>query len=115
MQEVTEWQCSTPNHIYIFDDCLSHAIAYVPEGSRTVQKFSKPMSIDRRGRRFVDLEDHAVEPPKASVWQVPGSRGADHTVTMSQGYYSCTCPGFTYRGRCRHVTDIQQAHAVEPR
>lgn len=115
MQEVTEWSVPTPNHIYVFDDSLSHAIAYVPEGSRTVKKFRAPLSIDRRGRKFRELEDDVVETPRSNVWRVPGSRGEDHTVTLTAGNYSCTCPGFTYRGYCKHVAEIQQAHAVDMR
>lgn len=43
-------------------------------------------------------------------WRVLSSKG-DHyyTVTLTpSGDLSCTCPGFYYRGRCRHVQEILQ-------
>jgi len=28
--------------------------------------------------------------------------GEEYTVKFSGRYWSCTCPGFNYRGRCKH-------------
>ena len=113
-QETTVWADATPNHIYVFDSELKRAIAYVPEGSNKVHKFRTPRVIDRRGRTFVELEDSEPE-LAANQWRGPGSRGEDHTVTLSAGTYSCTCPGYTYRGHCRHVAEQQQSQAVDMR
>ena len=57
MREVTEWDSPTPNHVYVFDNSMNNIIAYVPAGSNIVQKFKIPISIDRRGRKFVELKD----------------------------------------------------------
>jgi len=36
---------------------------------------------------------------------VKGSKGAEYMVTLGAGA-SCTCPGFTFRGRCKHVEEL---------
>ena len=42
-------------------------------------------------------------------WHVKGSRGADYRVSLRQGQWSCTCPGFGWRRRCKHVEEKQAA------
>lgn len=37
------------------------------------------------------------------TWIVSGSKGNTYTVTESNGVKSCTCPGFVYRGNCKHT------------
>lgn len=59
-QETTEWTGpERPNHVYVFTERpagrTATAIAYVPIGTKTVKKFSKPMVLDLKGRTFVEL------------------------------------------------------------
>ena len=42
-------------------------------------------------------------------WQVSGSKGTRYTVSFRQGQWSCTCPGFGWRRRCKHVEEKQVA------
>jgi hypothetical protein len=119
LQETTEWKDSwVPNHVYVLNDSQSHMIAYVPAGSKMVKKFSKPMAFDRRGRSFVELEDESAPEPQPDVWTVAGSNGKTHTVTREAGggmNYQCTCPGYTYRGSCKHVAEFQLNHSYDIR
>jgi len=62
MLETTEWADGQgANHVYVFADKPSgrsaRAIAYVPAGSKVLQKFKKPMDLDLKGRTFVELTD----------------------------------------------------------
>jgi len=88
---------------------MSKMIAYVPQGSKTVKKFKNPISFDTRGRTFVELEDSQPDP---AVITRTGSKGEVYHITQdkSQGWrgWSCTCPGFKFRGSCKHVAEIQQ-------
>ena len=53
MREVTEWEdCNCPNHIYLFTDEGSKAIAYMPSQDTRPIWFRKPLRIDRRKRQF---------------------------------------------------------------
>lgn len=57
LQETTTWtSSSTPNNIYVLTDDRSKMIAYVPHGTVTVIKFSKPINFDVRGRQFKAVE-----------------------------------------------------------
>lgn len=114
--ETTVWKDSwTPNHVYVLNDSQTKMIAYVPAGSKIVKKFSRPMDFDRRGRTFVELDDTQDE-PAPDTWSVPGSTGKTYTVSREQGMdYTCTCPGFTYRGSCKHTADFQAQHQYDMR
>jgi len=61
MQETTKWENGGANHVYIFKEKPSgrsaRAIAYVPAGSKVVQRFKKPLDLDLKGRTFVELTD----------------------------------------------------------
>ena len=48
----------------------------------------------------------AVTPGEKS-WSVKGSKGNIYTVKLSQGMYSCSCPGFGFRRKCRHIAEIK--------
>ena len=44
-------------------------------------------------------------------WRVDGSNGKKYTVKWDKYHssYSCTCLGYTYRRRCRHITQISDS------
>lgn len=42
-------------------------------------------------------------------WEVAGSSGSSYTVSLRQGLWSCTCAGFGWRRRCKHVEEKQAA------
>ncbi len=59
--------------------------------------------IQRKYIREVDgkpysFEVKSKEEPKTRI--VKGSNGKEYEVT---GNYRCTCPGFTFRGTCKHL------------
>jgi len=66
---------------------------------------------------FADLDRYMVHerakrpesPSDASArsWAVLGSKGASYTVRAVQGRYSCSCPGFGWRGKCKHSDKIR--------
>ena len=69
------------------------------------------------GTKFEDLDKYMVceckppvSPPDASVrsWAVVGSKGAHYTVRANQGRYTCSCPGFGWRGKCKHIAQVKK-------
>ena len=67
--------------------------------------------------KFEDLDKYMVyeakrpvSPVDASVrsWAVVGSKGAHYTVRASHGRYSCTCAGFGWRGKCKHIEQVKK-------
>jgi hypothetical protein len=58
---------------------------------------------------------HTAAPPTirrhGAGWLVPSSSvpGARYfTTRTADGRWRCTCSGFAHRGRCRHITAVQQ-------
>ena len=113
-EEITEWSEPTPNHVYLLDDSRSKMFAYVQQGTKTPKVFSEPIGISVKGRRFRAVPDRwkikvTTEKPQGRTWQVTGSRGDQYTVSELAGRWSCTCSGFQFRSRCRHVEGQQAA------
>ena len=44
-------------------------------------------------------------PSNVQSWQVEGSTGKSYTVTYDGHVWGCTCAGFGWRGKCRHITE----------
>lgn len=40
------------------------------------------------------------------VWTIKGSKGNSYTVTRNASKWDCTCPGFTFRKNCKHVSEL---------
>jgi len=105
-----------PNHIYYATDDSSKIVGYIPSGTQTFQKFSSPIRFSTKYRKFKVI-DHPAEDDSVYVAvhteimpvikrgnqrQVPGK---PYVVSLTDGQYSCTCPGFTFRRKCRHVEE----------
>jgi hypothetical protein len=61
---------------------------------------------------FDDLPKYMVcEPREAPVtapsqsWEVQGSKGRIYAVRLSGGVWSCSCPGYSFRRKCRHIEE----------
>ena len=88
-------------HTYLLDG--TNLVAYVKQGETTAFYFKKPIKgFDKRGRKFVPGNKNLFTQQKESnARTVIGSSGQAYTVTAE----SCTCPGFTYRGTCKHMAE----------
>ena len=63
-----------------------------------------------------DLDRYMVwTPPQANLtqssreWSVTGSKGATYRVTERDGQWVCSCPGYGYRRKCRHIEETKNA------
>jgi hypothetical protein len=88
-----------PAHTYLLDG--NNLVAYVKKGETTPFYFKNPIKgFDKRGRKFEPGNITLFTIKKAQdEHTVIGSSGQTYTVTAE----SCTCPGFTYRGTCKHM------------
>lgn len=40
-------------------------------------------------------------------WTVGGSKeGSEYTITLKDKGFTCTCSGFTFRGKCKHTVQV---------
>ena len=44
---------------------------------------------------------------KNGMWKVLGSKGESYTVTSEAGQWSCSCVGFGFRRKCKHIDSIK--------
>lgn len=106
--ETTAWgDKSIKNHTYLVNDTLSQLIGYIPAGTTEIKRFSEPINWDRRGRTFKEVKDRKVK-QDSDVITVTGSKGAKYYISKADGVYRCSCPGFGFRGTCKHVAEVQQ-------
>lgn len=42
----------------------------------------------------------------AKVWTIEGSKGNKYFVTRNSSKWDCTCPGFTFRKTCKHISEL---------
>ena len=68
-----------------------------------------PVRVVER-HRIVEVNDLPVdytEPASDRIEKkVQGSKGNEYTVVKEYGKSTCTCPGFTFRGQCKHLLEL---------
>jgi len=114
LKEVTVWntdfQC---NHTYLLDGDKVLAYRQWHTGEPI---WGSPMRFDRRYRKFepADLKlfgivDAPVVNPSTKV--VKGSKGNEYILDLDEK--TCSCPGFKFRGKCKHVETLQAVGSLE--
>lgn len=91
-----------PAHTYLLDG--TNLVAYVKVNTNEPFYFKNPIKgFDKRGRKFVKGNINLFTVKKATTNErtVQGSKGQTYRVNDEEG--TCTCPGFTFRGSCKHL------------
>jgi hypothetical protein len=100
LKEVTLWETDTPNHTYLLDG--DKLVGYLKRHELPLNMLKIPMRFDRRYRKFETIVDNPFQiEDNASVKIVKGSKGQTYKVNLDEG--TCNCPGFRFRGDCKHV------------
>jgi hypothetical protein len=105
--ETTVWSGATqPNHTYLLDG--GKIIAYIKQNETAPFYFKEPITIDKRGRKFVTVKVNPFKKvkDKDTVIKVAGSKGAVYSVDTENK--TCTCMGFSFKGKCRHLSELHK-------
>ena len=70
----------------------------VPDGT-TRADLPKYMTWERPGS--------AADAPQMERWTVKGSRGNTYRVEAFNGLWRCSCKGYQYRRKCRHIEGVK--------
>lgn len=93
-----------PAHTYLLDGTT--LVAYIKKGEREPFYFKNGIkNFDKRGRKFEVIKPNPFKAKKeSSLIEFRGSKGNSYWVDPEAK--TCTCPGFTFRGACKHVAEI---------
>lgn len=115
LKEITEWNSDTrvPNHIYFVSDNKEKVYAYVKESGSEVFQFKAPYNFNTRYRKFKEISNtfnYSIEESTpvfaGKIIKVAGSKGNEYSVTIEGKHVTCSCSGFKFRSRCRHIENI---------
>jgi hypothetical protein len=103
IREITEWPkdfTPAPNHVYLMDG--DKAVAYIKWGKGEPQYFTVPFRLVKTRRKFVSVKPNPFDAKmKSNLTEVKGSGGQTYFVDYDAR--TCTCPGFQFRGYCKHL------------
>ena len=97
--EITGEQLTTIK--WLTPDEIAVANPNHPNGFSIIHKKNIIWIRDSEGKRAAVKVD-----PDYQQWTVKGSKGNEYLVIRQKGQYNCSCPGFTYRKSCRHITEV---------
>ena len=120
LQEVTVWKADFPvsNHIYLLDN-NSNIIAYIKQGDTVINQLKSRIKLDKRYRKFIKInhaglsklipkDDGHDYSPKSGIRIFKVISGNhDYKIEVNGDNISCTCIGYGYRGKCKHIEAVK--------
>ena len=101
LQEVTDWGKYKVNNGIYHVNSAGKLVAYQPNKNAPIQELKVPSTqFSKSRRKFVKIGERPEE-FDSDVITVQGSKGNVYTIQDGK----CSCPGFTYRGDCKHVKE----------
>lgn len=94
-----------PPHVYLLEGTT--LVAYIKRGETVPFYFKNGIKgFDKRGRKFerADVGLFKQARAKSDLVEVKGSKGNSYFVDPEAR--TCTCPGFTFRGACKHIEEV---------
>jgi hypothetical protein len=71
--------------------------------------FKNPIRFDPRYRKFKVVKRNmhfAGEKPTHRIWEFKGSKDQVYTVEELEHGMVCSCVGFKYHGKCKHIDGV---------
>jgi hypothetical protein len=90
-----------PPHTYLLDG--TKLVAYIKSGTQEPFYFKNGIKgFDKRGRKFETITPNPFKvKTQSTLIKVKGSKGNEYTIDTDA--QTCNCPGFTFRGACKHL------------
>ena len=103
------------------DAWIPHLLHRASEEFRTMHRAAPHRPAAIRGEREVQALARALEAlvkvlsgPSARRFRISSTShtGVDYEIVVADADVTCSCPGFEYRGQCRHARDVKAALAA---
>lgn len=129
LKEITDWDCgyNVANHTYLIDN-KSRVVAYATEHDGEVVTLKSGFILDKRYRKFIKdnhtalsaiaktIPETKTEKPKiiksdnVRVFKVKSdTKEYDVQYNISGNFFVCSCVGFGYRRKCKHVDAVKSS------
>jgi len=91
-------------------------------GPALLQEAKAARAVGKEGSRLDIIGEMVSALPQdaplleTGSWEFPSSKDPNKTYSVTfgrSGHLQCTCPGFEYRGECKHVRDVRKTALVE--
>ena len=101
-------------------ECIGRLLREASERLREHVPHSSEDSATRRPedldalKRALDALARVLAGPSTNRYRIASTSqaGLDYVITADGADVTCTCPGFEYRGQCRHARDVKTALAA---
>lgn len=121
LKEVTEWDgdFQVPNHTYLLDN-NSNIIAYSKASDNSIIQLKSKIKLDKRYRKFIKVNHTGLSKliPKENGHDYSAKSGIrifkvvsgnhDYKIEVNGDRLSCTCIGYGYRGKCKHIEAVKK-------
>ena len=105
----SEWDVRVYSGRVIPDDRWTRADCFVLQTSDT--KFPiRTIALDHvHSIKYSDgsTPKAALADEQFKTWEVLGSKGDSYKVTKTGNKFKCSCAGFSFRNRCKHIESIR--------
>jgi len=113
-ETTSDWATPTPNHVYLLSTDKSKMYGYIKAGTEEVTVMKSSYRFDARRRTFQEVEELGeidLDEVKSEKWEFTGSKGDKYFVQKIDGELRCSCPGYTFRGECKHIKEVEKETA----
>jgi SWI/SNF-related matrix-associated actin-dependent regulator 1 of chromatin subfamily A len=102
------------------DDLIKRLVKEASEDFRARHQIDSTGAVRLRSATDVEAFKHALErlvkvlsgsPSKRFRIASTSHKGLEYEIVVADADVTCTCPGFEYRGQCRHARDVKAALA----
>jgi uncharacterized Zn finger protein len=83
---------------------------YIKAGTEEVTVMKTAYRFDARRRTFQEVKELGeidLDQVKGERWEFTGSKGDTYIVQKTDNVLQCTCPGFVFRGDCKHIKEVE--------
>jgi hypothetical protein len=114
-REITKWEDGMDcNHTYILTENMEKIFGYFKKSNpKDFMMFKNPIRFDTRYRKFKVIKRNMYfEGQKSTnkIWEIKGSKDHVYTVEESENGMVCSCIGFKYHGKCKHIDGVMNEH-----